>query len=47
MQFGLLLSNLPQVDVSRSHYTALLSLEPRPATTRLRALWQRLKALAF
>ncbi|WP_322012385.1 hypothetical protein [Paraburkholderia sp. J12] len=46
MQFGLLLSNLPQVEVSRSHYTAFLSLEPCPAAIRLRAFWQRLKALA-
>jgi len=45
MHFALLLSNLPHVEESRSHYYAFLSLQPR-ATGRFNALWQRLKAFA-
>ncbi|MET3620018.1 hypothetical protein [Burkholderia ambifaria] len=30
MNFGLLLSNLPQVTQSRSHYDAMLTFDARP-----------------
>jgi hypothetical protein len=52
MHFVLLLSNLPHVEESRSHYYTFLSLQPRPsfvptgATGAIRALWQRVKAFA-
>jgi hypothetical protein len=45
MHFALLLSNLPHVEESRSHYYTYLSLQPRE-TSRVRALWQRLKTFA-
>jgi hypothetical protein len=44
MHFALLLSNLPHLDESRSHYEALLSLQPQ-RFAGVSALWQRLKAL--
>jgi hypothetical protein len=53
MQFGLLLSNLPHVEESRSHYNDFLSLQPRHAdgfgarvSHRFGNFWQRLKTLA-
>jgi hypothetical protein len=48
MHFALLLSNLPHVEESRSHYTTYLSLQPRETGHfgRVSALWQRLKAFA-
>jgi hypothetical protein len=48
MHFALLLSNLPHVEESRSHYSTYLSLQPRETGyfSRVSALWQRLKAFA-
>ncbi|WP_169740146.1 hypothetical protein [Paraburkholderia acidipaludis] len=46
MHFALLLSNLPHVEESRSHYSSFLSLQPRTAHSRLGALWRRVKAFA-
>lgn len=45
MHFALLLSNLPHVEESRSHYYAFLSLQPRQPGS-FRTLWLRVKALA-
>jgi hypothetical protein len=47
MHFALLLSNLPHVEESRSHYATFLSLQPSMARTRLGVLWHRMKAFAF
>jgi hypothetical protein len=44
MHFALLLSNLPHLNESRSHYEALLSLQPQ-RMAGVSALWKRLKAL--
>ncbi|CDY73821.1 hypothetical protein BGLT_03198 [Caballeronia glathei] len=44
MNFGLLLSQLPQVQESRIHYDAMLSLQPRKHG-RFAVFMQRLKAL--
>lgn len=44
MHFALLLSKLPHLDESRTHYEALLSLQPQ-RMGGISALWQRLKAL--
>ncbi|WP_180970628.1 hypothetical protein [Burkholderia sp. WAC0059] len=44
MYFALLLSKLPHVEESRSHYDAMLSLRP-PGAPRIGLLWQRLKGL--
>jgi hypothetical protein len=44
MNFGLLVSNLPHVEESRSQYDAMLVLQPR-ATHRFSHFWQRLRAL--
>ena len=44
MHFALLLSNLPHLDESRTHYEALLSLRPQ-RISGISVLWQRLKAL--
>ncbi|EDT39844.1 hypothetical protein [Burkholderia ambifaria] len=43
MNFGLLLSNLPQVTQSRSHYDAMLTLDARPRV--FSRLLNRLKSL--
>ncbi|WP_169708826.1 hypothetical protein [Trinickia terrae] len=48
MQFALLVSQLPHVDEARTHYDAMLTLEPRShVTTRVAAaFWTALKKLA-
>ncbi len=43
MNFGLLLSQFPRVDESRTHYDAMLELQEREP--RFAALWRRLKAI--
>ncbi|MFP3566806.1 hypothetical protein [Paraburkholderia sp. SIMBA_030] len=44
MTFGLLLSQLPQVQESRVHYDAMLALQA-PEPRRFAAFWQRFKRL--
>jgi hypothetical protein len=44
MNFCLLLSQLPQVEQSRSHYDAMLALHAREPR-QIAVLWQRVKAL--
>ncbi|MFP6561153.1 hypothetical protein WJ542_23015 [Paraburkholderia sp. B3] len=46
MHFALLLSNLPHMEESRSHYASFLSWQPRTASSRFGAFWQRVKAFA-
>ncbi|MCX5543411.1 hypothetical protein M3A49_28650 [Paraburkholderia sp. CNPSo 3076] len=43
MMFGLLLSHLPHVNEARSHYEALLSLEP-VRRHPWKDLWRRIKS---
>ncbi|WP_341319088.1 hypothetical protein WN982_29460 [Paraburkholderia sp. IMGN_8] len=44
MTFGLLLSQLPQVQESRVHYDAMLALRA-PDPQKFAAYWQRFKLL--
>nr|WP_042337535.1 hypothetical protein [Paraburkholderia ferrariae] len=44
MNFGLLLSNLPHIEESRSHYEAMLSLHAHEPH-KFAALWRNLKRL--
>jgi hypothetical protein len=44
MNFGLLVSKLPHVQESRTHYDAMLALHA-PEPHKFAAFWQRLKTL--
>ncbi|TCK90785.1 hypothetical protein B0G74_4592 [Paraburkholderia sp. BL9I2N2] len=44
MNLGLLLSQLPHVQESRTHYDAMLAMHAREPR-KFAAFWQRLKAL--